>query len=856
MFLKGHNLSEEEGHELLEIFPRELTISISNHSLPYEELDGLRFERLCYEILCSEGRNPRYNGNSGQRDYGIDIITEQKDKICVYQCKNIKDKNGPNETIKDIQKAYIKMQEHWVIERKLPTPQQFVYYSRQKLGEIEISEEYTNWRLSILQKDKIDVQLWGRETIDFKLRNNPSVVSGIFSNTIASTFCDEKSLPRDSQWELLQHNKSEDLALREFFSDWKNDKLYLNPSLKDWFTTAIFNSPVVLLQGYPGAGKTVTTLLLLTTLKHCPNRIYYSTIGNFDKLPDLIDSVKKRSHLPSIFILDDCHSNPRLAVDLIQKLRGSLLNTDHPVSIKFIILMRGTPKVLDNAYNRDFFQQQLELEEDCVKFLPLCQPKQLLPIIQKRLSDCSNINIKHAKHIFDLTGGNLKLVNMTINNITEAEDIFHLNVNSIKRNVQDLYVERMLGCDQSPVKNLSALAMFDITPLTNYIPVSEDILKKGWVTLLYSPKRARFFHSTFAEVLFYVLVDMEEGLPDDWTERINQDLIQYLNYLVDKQNSELSSFLLNLANSQLYFPEFNVFNIVSGFINTSVFQNILFSDIPVIKNSALRLFLFMESKGNQSALSVLNKAIFKQLEYLWNKSDSWSKDEFSEFKSGVFSLCRYSIEHPVFSGNQLIIEDLTIKIINTFYFIDLIKLLHISSPSIRIQILNTLNLIEIDEMINRTVNHQRSIGTLGLFLREFKKITVTINNRNMCLLGELEKKVTAQHFLDLIIQAGTIFEFFNLISNSSPLRSFDLIKALTEDNVNKLIQNTIYRQRSIGTLSLTLRDVKKNNLKIKGKNINLLTLLEQKILPQHILRLIFKRGSIFDFFYFSKVPQS
>ena len=92
--MKRHNLSDEEQKILLDLFPLALTIESGTNTdtLPYEKLDGLRFEKLCYEILCSEGLNPRYNGKSGQADYGVDIITEHQDDITVYQCKNITDK--------------------------------------------------------------------------------------------------------------------------------------------------------------------------------------------------------------------------------------------------------------------------------------------------------------------------------------------------------------------------------------------------------------------------------------------------------------------------------------------------------------------------------------------------------------------------------------------------------------------------------------------------------------------------------------------------------------------------------------------------------------------------------------------
>src|SRR5436305_14616353 len=58
-------------------------------ALPYRELQGPGFERLCFELLVAEGHLPRFFGRSGQKDYGVDIVVEAGTKRTVYQCKNL-----------------------------------------------------------------------------------------------------------------------------------------------------------------------------------------------------------------------------------------------------------------------------------------------------------------------------------------------------------------------------------------------------------------------------------------------------------------------------------------------------------------------------------------------------------------------------------------------------------------------------------------------------------------------------------------------------------------------------------------------------------------------------------------------
>jgi hypothetical protein len=477
VIVKQHNLSAKEREKLLDPFPVESAIepTLNNSTLPYEELDGLRFERLCYEILCSDGKNPRYNGKSGQQDYGVDIVTEHQNKVTVYQCKNIKDRQSLKETVNNIKSAYSKVVEHWVGEQKLPNPTQFVYYSRQKLADIKKNTEYTHWRDSAFKERKIDIQLWGRETLNSQLRDLPAVVSGVFSDRVARTFCNENSLPSDSNWERLQYAKSEYPTLREFYTDWNKDRLFINPDLNEWFSSAISASAVVLLQGVPGTGKTTTTLSLLATLKNRPERIYYTVINNFEKIPQLLDSVKKRAQLPSVFILDDCHSAPDLAVELIQRLRGSLLSPNHTVPIKFVLLMRGTPEEDEDTYS-DSVESQLELAKESANSIPLSDSEQLLLVLKKRLPHINPITKRHAEHVFNLTGGNLKLANLAIDGIDSADELLRLDGSSVKQNVQRLYISRKNDEDRQRMKNLCALAMFDITPLTDYLVLSEDVI--------------------------------------------------------------------------------------------------------------------------------------------------------------------------------------------------------------------------------------------------------------------------------------------------------------------------------------------------------------------------------------------
>ena len=851
MMVKQHNLSAKEREELLDPFPVESAMAptLNNRSLPYEELDGLRFERLCYEILCSDGKNPRYNGKSGQQDYGVDIVTERQDTVTVYQCKNISDRQSLSETVEDIRRAYSKVVERWVGEKELPNPTQFVYCSRQKLDGINDSVEYTPWRDSAFKKQQIDIQLWGRETLDSRLRDLPAVVSGVFSDRVARIFCNENSLPQDSNWERLQHAKSEYPTLREFYTDWKKDRLFIDPDLKEWFSSAVSASSVVLLQGVPGTGKTTTTLSLLATLKNRPERIYYTVISNFEKIPQLLDSVKKRAQLPSVFVLDDCHSAPDLAVELIQRLKGSLLSPNYAVSIKFVLLIRGTPEEEEGTYS-DSVKRQLELGKDSAKSIPLSDGEQLLQVLKKRLPHINPITKCHAEHVFNLTGGNLKLANLAVNGVDSADELLLLDGSSVKQNVHRLYISRKKDADGQRMKNLCALAMFDITPLTDYLVLSEDFLDAGLITRLYSPTRVRFLHSSLAEVLFYVLVDMDEGVPDNWNERIKQELIRYFEHLCVEGQSQLDSFLLNLSSSQLHFPEFDIDRIISEFVGSSEFKALLTFEPGSVRVSVLRRLVARASPGTSEALKAINDAICGRLKYLYGKTEAWNEEELADFSNGIFGLSKSSPDHLRSLESQLTVYQLITKITQSCYIFELFSLLQYSSPSRAGALIAALESTDIDALVDKTVEQQRSVGTLHMALRDLGQKTVEIDGEKLNLLTELEQIVTARHLRELIVNNGTVFELFKFLEHSSPSRAGALIAALESTDIDALVDKTVEQQRSVGTLHMALRDLGQKTVEIDGEKLNLLTELEQIVTARHLRELIVNNGTVFELFKF------
>ena len=144
----------------------------------------------------------------------------------------------------------------------------------------------------------------------------------------------------------------------------------------------------------------------------------------------------------------------------------------------------------------------------------------------------------------------------------------------------------------------------------------------------------------------------------------------------------------------------------------------------------------------------------------------------------------------------------------------------------------------VEQLVTQTITARRSIGTLNLALRELKQ-------RDAGLLRRLEVQIGAARFLRLIAANGSLLELFWVIQDSTLALADELIAGLDGQLVDQLITRTITTGRSIGTLNLALRKLKRND-------IALLRRLEAQIGGARFLRLIAANGSIVELFWVIK----
>jgi uncharacterized protein YoaH (UPF0181 family) len=167
-------------------------------------------------------------------------------------------------------------------------------------------------------------------------------------------------------------------------------------------------------------------------------------------------------------------------------------------------------------------------------------------------------------------------------------------------------------------------------------------------------------------------------------------------------------------------------------------------------------------------------------------------------------------------------------------FFELFRVIQHSTLELGEEIIAALDDQLVEQLMVRTISTRRSIGTLHFTLRELKQ-------KDETLLRRLEEKIGAPRFLRLITANGTIFELFSVIKNSTLELAKEIVAALDDQLVEQIIAQTITSGRSIGTLDLTLRELKESDQ-------TLLRCLEEKISAPRFIQLIVANGTFFELF--------
>jgi hypothetical protein len=814
-------------------------------ALPYHSLGGHGFERLCYELLVAEGHSPRFFGTPGERDYGVDIVVESGASRTVYQCKNEARPPG----VQEIAKAFQKFEHDWLNERGLPRPNRFVYCCPHGLDHLSFSEEWTAFGDDARERTGIEVAIKPRAELDTLLRSAPDIVAGLFSPSWAEHYCQSVDWENDP-WVRVTWDEARHAPVKRFLDRHKARAIHVDARDEARFSELMAVSPVVVVRGLPGAGKTLTTLELLTRLRDPLRRIYYATLEDASDPSRLWQSVRRRRSLPSVFVLDDCHWDPNRTELVLQRLAPEL--SDPQGTLKLIVLLRDVIPSAASPSIDDTPVWLAQLQENDVVVDVHSDPSRTRAHVEHWRPEWGGLSDARVQHLHRLSGGDLLLLDETLRGVVVQEEIESLSAERLYAPLRSSYFKS--NRDLPAVQKLACLAQFELVPLASFLDgqwlSGEKALAAPLMTELFAPPRYRFLHSSLAELVVRSLLELEVGaglLDDAVVQASVGTLLSYFAHLSERSNDRdlrlrrFQADLETLLSGRLTLSKRNIdIQIKRAVLTNPMTRAHLGATLASCSFTLLaRCLDTLQAAAAPEAIPDYADMLEDRFRLLLAQGPSGADPLGVETLGiGLRALAQHAPaafetlahEHNAGEFPSLIAHQGTL--------IGLLRLLNAIPPAFRSTVLQQMDVDTARALVNRTIESRTSIGTLNLHIR-------TLGQDGIENVARLERLIGPVDFMRLIVANGTIFELFSALHYVTDDFRTTLLKQLDDTTVRALVEKTIQTGRSIGTLNLALR-------KMRTADPIVLAQFEQCIGAPRFLQLIESNGTLIELFMILK----
>ena len=336
----------------------------------------------------------------------------------------------------------------------------------------------------------------------------------------------------------------------------------------------------------------------------------------------------------------------------------------------------------------------------------------------------------------------------------------------------------------------------------------------------------------------------------------NGDILNYLHLL----NSSFNERQAALVNWLLTYPG-NVNKLVQAVIDEKHSIGTLCLQLRELKNNNIGVLQTFEAAVGveQYARMILNNGSLKTLAEILQYSSSerqtalakWLQDNpdnvdklvqaviDKEQSIGTFNLHLRELKNNNSEALQAFeaavgVEQYTRMILNNGSLMTLAQILQNSSSEMQTALAKWLqdNPDNVDKLVQEVIDKEQSIGTFNLHLRELK-------NNNSEALQAFEAAVGVEQYTRMILNNGSLMTLAQILQNSSSEMQTALAKWLQDnpDNVDKLVQEVIDKEQSIGTFNLHLRELKNNNSEA-------LQAFEAAVGMEQYARMILNNGSL------------
>ncbi len=877
-----------------------------NESLPYIEIGWSGLERLCYLLLLQEGTVPRFFGNKGQEQYGIDLLVIDGNDCTVYQCKNVK-----SFTPNDVKHTLELFAREWLGRTDLPKPNAFVLCCSVFLRETEQNKKWTILADKFHKKTGVEVIYWHRDYLDERLKHLPDIVADLFSDKIAEWFCEMKDWNSDLFRPLVLGSGE---RIIERYLKLKEDRLiYIDPRCAEDFIEKIESNGSLLIKGLPGVGKTITALALAELFQEHRFRIFYVNLSYDIREDDLVTGIKRRLTRPTIFLLDNCHGKYEMLDNVQVRLAPNLIHMHDRFYFVFLSRTVPTQKEIPRG-DYSTFENSMQQANAVLNFKTTIQLFKQIIVLGK--PNFVGLSKKRLEKAFHFCGGDLFLLDQLVGALDSPSEIDVLRPDRLFEQV----LIRYFGAptvNRPGFISLAAFAQFEIAPPVTCFDVKleeEDLKAASQLVIIADrPPRYFFLHSSAAELIYRALawnnkVEDYMGLSVDYLieffkrqpknePRLIENLSNMIgNHLklttIEEENALKSSFLANKDIFSLIDSNFNQIrlNIIVicliileqtdaeaveryvELVEQKIMDHTILNRLLGDSVEEFGLFLHRLKVNHPNAFSNLQNQFHTRmllyrlqgieiqnylllLAFLSEPSQHWHTlvESFSDqdmdllIKGYIASGCSIGSLNislrELKDTDEALLDKLEQKIGASRYMnlisqtgtiMELFGVIRYSTLTMAEEIIDTLDDATLDILLTKTIDSGRTIGTLHMALRELKDTDET-------LLQKLEQKIGASRYMNLISQAGTIIELFRVISYSTLTMAKEIIDKLDDATLDILIAKTISSGRSIGTLHLSLRE-------LKDTDEALLQKLEQKIGAEHYLDLVSQAGTIFELF--------
>jgi len=743
-------------------------------TLPYNDLGGRGLERLCFELLLSMGYEPRFFGRSGQSQYGVDLVAEKAGRTEVYQCKNL----GAPPTPKELQEYLNKFEREWLGEAGLPRPERFVICCPQPLRDTETDRNWILAKEAFKDRTDVEARLWHLDLLNGWLENLPDVVADLFSNHYAEVFCGIEDWKPDL-FTPLREGASGDLRLNRYFERRRSGRLYVDDGYEEQITEALEHSPVILVRGLPGTGKTFTSLAVAEGFRDGRWRTYFLDAGDNELTKGQMKAgIRRRLSRPSIFVLENCHEKLGDVDKVLRDLEPEL-KSGHA---KVICLTRRVPG--PDEYRSDDSELFLVLESQGATVDFENDDALLIRVVEFWRPEFKGLSKKRLAKLGALCGRDLYLLDEVLTLIESPAEIDTFSPAEMYNRVRRAYFDYKIADDLPATRRLAALAQFDLRPRADVLKLPDDELAliESLCVRAGHPPRWHFLHSTAAELVMHALWS-GMGVTDsaEVAGEAAKDVIDYFrdiqaDYLRPAAEAvALETDLLGVVGNRLKLAgEDGEKRLKAAVLDSQPVRNLLSKlvALPTYPRTISRCAFVAHRTGAASA-QVYAQQLRGALEDVLNSADQ-------QRLAAALPLLGVSLR-----ALKLAAPALHADIIQEFNAEHLLQLIEANgtvcelfmiaahaSPALARGLIEALDEARVERLIQKTIAAGRSIGTLDLALRGLR-----MSKETAALGQDLERKIGAGGFWTLLVGTGSPGPLVDLLKDVSPAFGRQLLAA-------------------------------------------------------------------------------